>query len=42
MFSDTIAQQEGLLPINQKYDEIWEKKLDIGYTFSEKPKTTVY
>ena len=26
MFSDTIGQQEGLLPINQNYDEIWEKK----------------
>ena len=42
MFSDTIGQQEGLLPINQNYDEIWGKKLDIGYTFSEKPKKTVY
>ena len=23
-----------LLPINQNYDRIWEKKLDNGYMFS--------
>ena len=25
MISDRIGQQEGLLPINQNYDKIWER-----------------
>ena len=37
MTADQIEQHEVLLPINQNYDEIWErKKVDFSYTFSLK------
>ena len=35
MTADQIERHEVLLPINQNYDEIWErKKVDFSYTFS--------
>ena len=30
MITDRIGRHDVLLPINQNYDKIWEKKLDIG------------
>ena len=38
MFSDTIGQQEGLLPINQNYDEIWEKNYTLVIRFQKNQK----
>ena len=34
--TNRIVQHEVLLPINQNYDKIWKKELDIGYLFSLK------
>ena len=34
MITNKIGRHEVLLPINQNYVKIWEKKLEIGYTFS--------
>ena len=39
MVTDRIGRREVLLPINQNYNKVREKKLDIGYTFSQKKKT---
>ena len=38
MVTDRIGRREVLLPINQNYNKVREKKLDIGYTFSQKKK----
>ena len=38
MITDRIGRHEVLLPINQNYDNL-RKKLDVGYTFSEKKAT---
>ena len=36
MITDRIGRHKILLPINQKFDKIWRKKIIIGYAFSEK------
>ena len=38
MISDRIEQQEGLLPINQNYDEIWERNKTLLIRFQKNQK----
>ena len=38
MISDRIGQQEGLLPINQNYDEIWERNKTLLIRFQKNQK----
>ena len=38
VISDRIGQQEGLLPINQNYDEIWERNKTLVIRFQKNQK----